>query len=881
MKKINMLKKVLLTILLFVCTGFCMVMAQDNQQNYNRQTSFGASQNATQQYTTSQYNTQQPYFSGQNSQQQDIQQQYPQQQYSQQQYPQQQYLQQSYSKQQNISQSPYALKQQNSQQQINPPKQTYTSQKPYNKQQTFDKLTDQQTNEQVQSESFVEKDFSTDSNTELKQIGYDFFYNAPSQGFGKHDGNYKLNIGEKVNVYFWGDSVDMLSLSGSPMLLPLTKTQVDTKGNVFVPGVGVINAEGRSISEVEREIQSMASQKFTNAKVRITIADSTEFPVFVYGFVNKPGRVTISTNSSIIEALAAAGGVKKTGSLRNVTCKSASGISQKVDLYNIIFNGKDSGLRLQPNDVIYVNKLGSVVALKNGVEVPGIYEVTSSDSVSAVINYAGGLLPSTDKSTVNVKAYKNGQRVSSDVHFDSFNQAKLVNGDILEFRGLFGLAENVVTLEGNVKHPGIFEYRKGMKLSDVLKNKNELMDETFIHQAVITRVVSANGNRVVTIPVSLEEFFHGGNNPVLHQKDIITVFKSTTGNFVDVYGCINNPKRVPYNENLTLKDIMAGLQFVVSSNTDSGSNTHNVNVISSNNDIIPAYDVAVEITNEQMERTIYLYDILVQNDGITEVTINPGDKVFFRPLRDDEIVKTVKVSGFVNRPGVYKFIEGKKLSDMINVAGGLSKNANLIGIVYKRSILAKKEKDEMQTKNLKDVKLLQGQMASDTNATKEDTDARKQSVDEILNDNNNLMNKNAGRIALNIKCNDIRKISPSEDIEIQDGDEIYIPKFSNHVMVIGEVYNETSFIYKKDEKASYYIRLVGGYTPNAARTKIYKVGANGRACKIHLLASNKIEPGDTIIIPRKLRGNDWITPLASSLQAIAGLLTSVFIVTKL
>lgn len=741
-------------------------------------------------------------------------------------------------------------------------------------------ISENQTQEKVVqsvTSSAIESLFSSDiTNSNLRQIGYDFFSSVTPQGFGKYDGSYKLNIGEKVNVYFWGDSVDMISLSGSALLSPLTKSQIDAKGNLFVPGVGMVKADGQSISEVEKNIQSMASKKFTNVKTKITVADSTEFVVFVYGYVNKPGKVSIGNNSSIIEALAAAGGVNKNGSLRTITYKS-NGKNKNVDLYELIFEGKDSGVRLSPNDIIYVNSIGSVVAVKNGVKIPGIYEVKQGESISSVIKYAGGLLPSTDKSVVNVKLYKNGERVSKDVSAAAFKTSALETGDILEFRNVFGKAEDFVTIEGNIKHPGTLQYKKGMRLSDVLKNKNELQDETFVHQAVIKRI-AGDSKQVVSIPVSLEEFFNGGINPELKPQDTISVYKNTNGEFVEVYGCINRPKQVPFQENLTLKAVMADLTFMASTPE---KNIHNVNTISNNNHLISADDVAVEIVNGPTLRTLYLYDIFVQNDAIN-IRINKGDKVFFRPLRDDEIVKTVKVSGYVNNPGVYKFVEGKKLTDMVSEAGGLSKDADLRGIVYKRMSLSRTGNENVKRKNEQDKKLIEGMMANDTNATKDDIQARLATLQAIEEESTeSSSDRNFARISLNIKNNNLNAIQDNENIEIQDGDEIYIPKYSNHVMVIGEVYNETSFVYKKNAKASYYIHLVGGYTPNARRTKIYKVGVNGRAKRLNLRASNPVEPGDTIIVPRKVRGNDWIQPLASTIQSIAGILVSVFVVTKI
>lgn len=784
-------------------------------------------------------------------------------------------------------------------------------------------------------EQLFNSDIGTSSTTTtqkqqpLKQIGYDLFSASNVQGFGKYDGSYVLSIGESINVYSWGDSVDMLSVAGSPILSPLTKTQVDSKGTLFISGIGTVKAEGKSIAQVEQEIQALASKKFTNVRIKATVAEASSFSVFVYGYVNKPGQVAVSNNSSMVEALAAAGGVNKNGSLRNITYKTYSGSKKNVDLYKALFKGEDAGVRLKPNDTIFVNSIGSVTAIKNGVKIPGIYETTSSDSLADLVNYAGGLLPSTDKSSVNLKAYRHGQRVSRDITDLDFDKTKLANGDILEFHNVYGKAEDYVSIEGNVKHPCVVAYKKGMKLSDLLKNKNELQDETLIYQAVIKRV-SGDGKIVVSVPISLEDYFHGGNDPVLKPQDTITVYKSTNANFIEVYGCIDKPKQMPYNDKLTLKDVMADVHFIKASpksETENVNHLQNIAMISSDNEIIPASDVVVEITNTNPSlnidnsyynnssnnnsnndnnknitgkkgfvppsqtrnfdnnngtsiKTVYLYDILVQSDNLSDIKIAPGDKILFRPLRDDEVVKTVKMSGYVNKPGVYKFVEGKRLSDMVEAAGGLTREADLRGVVFQRACLKQKGQEMLADKNEKDIKQLQGQMTNNNNAN--DVKVQQEALETISDDSASQATamRTISRISLNIKNNDLNKLDEMNNIEVQDGDEIYIPKYSNHVMVIGEVYNETSFVYKKGEKASYYIKMVGGYTPNARRLRLYKIGVNGRAVRLNLIAANKIEAGDTIVVPRRIKANDWITPTVSTFQAIASLLTSVFIVTK-
>ena len=151
-------------------------------------------------------------------------------------------------------------------------------------------------------------------------------------------------------------------------------------------------------------------------------------------------------------------------------------------------------------------------------------------------------------------------------------------------------------------------------------------------------------------------------------------------------------------------------------------------------------------------------------------------------------------------------------------------------------------------------------------------------ISQLKTEEGNIGSKYSGQIALNIKENDLTKISEIDNIIVQDGDDIYIPRIANYVCVIGEVYNEQSFMYKKGARARYYIKEVGGYTPNANKFRIYKVGVNGRAEKIGKRA--KVQPGDTIVIPRRIAGNDWITPITQTLQSMMSIFVMAYGITK-
>lgn len=727
----------------------------------------------------------------------------------------------------------------------------------------------------------------------IRQVGYDIFSSSGGQGqsAGKFGNSYKLNVGEKVNVYLYGDSVDIMAISGANLLNPMTKTEVDSKGDIFIQGIGVVKAENRTLGEVENSINSLAAQKYKSLKVKLTVSTGNEFSVFVYGQVNRPGKVVIGNNSTIIDALGAAGGVKKTGTLRNIQYTTGSKV-KSVDLYKAIFMGNDNNIVLRANDKIFVDSIGKVVAFKNGVSTPGIYEVANNENLEQLIKYAGGLLPVTQTTSVTMTRLDNktNERVAMNLSWANAKITVLQSGDTVEFRKLYNEVENVVTIQGNIKHPATFAYKEGMRLSDILRSEYELLEETFINQAVIRRV-SGQDNQITTIPVFLQEFFSGMNDPVLQPRDIISVYKNTNSQFVDVYGCINMPKHLTYKPNMTLKDVLTDIQFIESDmaqNHESAVNYKHepqqgevrLNATTQNaNRLIPTENVAVEITSPSGDTQLYyLYDIMINSDRIKNIVINPEDKIFFRTLRGNEVMKTVKISGFVKHPGVYSFVEGKKLTDIIETAGGLTSDAELRGIVFTRASLRNKQIDIALKNNDKDIELLKGRVAGGFKQDKDDKQTKLDLINILENSEEEIVKNYTGQISLNIEKNDIKSISNEDNLFVQDGDDIYIPRISNHVTVMGEVYNEQAFVYKKGTKAKYYIKKVGGYTPNANKFRTYKVSVNGRAKKIGKNA--KIEPGDTIIVPRKIAGNDWIAPVCSALQGFGSLFVMIFGISK-
>ena len=293
------------------------------------------------------------------------------------------------------------------------------------------------------------------TNNILRQAGYQYFSSGVGGGSstGKYDSSYKLSIGEKINVLSYGTSVDVISMSGSNLISPNLTAEIGSNGSIFIPGLGPIKAEGRTLGAVEKDANALARQKYSNMSIKLQIPSGSGYSVFIYGEVHKPGKVYISSNSTILDALKAAGGVKKTGTLRNIKYNNKT-----VDLYSTLFLGNDNNIIVKANDKIFVDTIKNTMSFKNGVTNPGIYEFKTGETIGDMIKYAGDLLVTTQRTDIVVDGFdKNAkQKVAKEIDYITAKHTKLLDGDSIEFQEMYNDVENIVTIQGNIKHPAIY-----------------------------------------------------------------------------------------------------------------------------------------------------------------------------------------------------------------------------------------------------------------------------------------------------------------------------------------------------------------------------------------------------------------------------------------
>lgn len=695
--------------------------------------------------------------------------------------------------------------------------------------------------------SDIEKMFNLKN---VKQFGYDIFGQSASAAVGGLPSRtHTVSRGDQMTINFWGDTLDLLKITGSSALEPSVNAVVDADGTMFIPGVGLIYAEGRTVMDIQNEIQSQLSQKYKSVSVDIGVQSPGSISVIVMGKVKKPGTVNVTANETFLDAISRAQGVLKTGSLRNIIhIDSFTKKKTLIDLYKLLAEGDYPNIYLNQGDVVLVKPIGKVVALAEGVKTPAIYEFKDKESLAEILKVGGGLLPSMNPKAIEVEKYDvfNGQKSLQEMTYADFNGYFPKDGDMIKFNPLFDYAENIVTLEGHVKHPRTFEYKENMRLSDVLPSRNELMVNTYTEQAVITRVDGLNKG-IIQLPVSLNAFFDGSTDPVLKPMDIIKVYPSTKMGVIEVAGKVKNPSYIPFKDGMTLKDVLSVVKL------DANPNDLIVEITKEEEKSIKGQP---SLDKETLTGSVYLYELMTLNKTNLDVALKPGDKVMFRSVSNKELIKTVSVLGYVNHPGIFNIYEGMRLTDVIKMAGGLTPDAYLPGLIYMRPAIAQEQTDALN-RSILGVKEDIAQRVNTLQSTKDE--GRKADLKQFIENQSDLLDlmsqkarQDYGRIALNIGSYSIDGIPPEFNLEIRDGDQVVIPYRPQHVIIMGAVANQSAVAFLPDVDPAYYIDSVGGFTKEANKRQAYIIRSNGRTQHLKNFKSIAVEPGDSIIIPRKV-----------------------------
>ncbi|WP_456397756.1 SLBB domain-containing protein [Desulfurobacterium sp.] len=480
----------------------------------------------------------------------------------------------------------------------------------------------------------------------LKQFGYNFFIGKKLPALSiPVDKSYILGPGDELFLYVIGNPPNI-------NMAQITKLVVDREGKIYIPGFGVFYVWGKTLGEAESLIS-----KALGVNIKLTVGRLRTFPVYVSGEVRNPGAVIVTGANTVIDAITMAGGVKGTGSLRNIVVRRTTPKGIKtihIDFYKLFLKGEPINMRLKDGDVIFIPPIKNVAGIGGSVKRPAIYELKGKETLKDLIKMAGGVLPSAYKYKVIIQRYKNNEFlevIEGSLSDKSFMSQQLHSGDLVVIKKVISVPQNAVMVEGYTAYPGLYEYKPGMKLSDLLKPDMFLLDTNMKFGLILRQYPTGTPPEYITfIP---EDVINGKNDIKLMPQDIIYLYKFGTTKNIDfnkvknafvVEGEIKYPGVYAYKKGMKLSGILKPDIL-----------TLNTNLYYAEIDRRDPETLAIKEIKEFVPM-----DILNHK---TDIEIKPLDVIKFYPKF---VFPPIKVSGAVKNPHFIPYHNGMKLTDALS-----------------------------------------------------------------------------------------------------------------------------------------------------------------------------------------------------------------------
>jgi polysaccharide export outer membrane protein len=700
-----------------------------------------------------------------------------------------------------------------------------------------------------------------------KPFGYDLFEGVPSTFAPVKDIqvpiDYVVGPGDTFNIQLYGNETASYSLT------------VGRDGRIKFPKLGPISVSGMGFDAAREALEHRVSQQLIGTQVSVTMGDLRSIRVFVLGEAEKPGSYTVSGLSTMTNALFVSGGVKTIGSLRNIELKRNGHLVSVLDLYDLLLHGDTSGdHQLMPGDVIFIPPIGPTATVYGAVRRPAIYELKKENTAGQLVEIAGGLSPDADAGLVQLERIETSQlreMRNIDLNSSAGRNTQISNGDKLRVPAIRPTLENSVELSGYVFRPGAFQYRAGLRLTDVLGSFDELRPNADRHYVMIRRVLPPD-QRIEVISADLERALKARGSaadPELQPRDRIIVFDLSA----------NRARAVaPIIEDLKLQSSASSpSQMVVISGEVRAPGLYPLEPSMHVSDLIraggsledSAYTGEAELDRYEVvdgkERETALLEVnlaaIRHNEPGADLELRPYDILVIKKTPQWEIPGTIVLNGELRHPGRYPIQHGETLSSVLRRAGGFTDIAFGEGAVFTREELKQREKDQLEIlsnrlqSDLAALSLEAVSTSAVTNGAGGGAGAGQalaigqQLIQQLRS------TKPVGRLVVDVdKVINGRPGGPG-DVLLRNGDVLLIPKKTQEVTVLGEVQGPTSHIFRVGLSRDDYIVASGGTTQKADRKRIYIVRANGdvvtggRSGWFRRSQAIVVRPGDTIVVP--------------------------------
>lgn len=697
------------------------------------------------------------------------------------------------------------------------------------------------------AETAVQMESGINEAKDKRVFGHDIFNNRllsfePNMNIATpHD--YVLGPGDNLIIDIYGASQKSLSLTVSP------------EGTITVPGYGPIQLSGLTVSAAQGRLRQTLGARYSSSELRLTLGQTRTIQVNVMGEVQTPGTYHLSAFSSVFHALYKAGGIRDLGTLRNIRVIRGGKVVTTVDVYDYILNGRLTGnILLKEDDVIQVQPYENLVGISGNVKRPMFYELKKNETLSTLISFAGGFTSDAYKKSIRV--VRQAGELYSVHNVSEFDQAtfKMADGDAVTVDGMLNRFENMVEIKGAVFRPG--QYRIGQQVTTVrtlIEQAEGLTEDAFTARAVLHRLKADRTLQV--IPVDVAGIMAGTQPDIpLNNEDVLFIPTQTDllqRRTLTISGEVMNPGEYQFAENTTLEDLIMQAGGL----TDAAS----VAKVDVSRRIVDPK--ATEAGSELAKTFSFSLKDGFVIDGTQGFLLEPYDIVQVRRSPGYHTPRTVYVEGEVTFEGSFTLEKkNQRLSDLVNLAGGVTKDAYVEGARLERQI--------------NDLERARREMAYfsafQSRSGKDSVSLQKMDESDVY--------------MVGIHLDEALKHSGSDaDIVLREGDRLVIPEYVSTVKISGDVMYPNTVSFEEGKDYKWYVRQAGGFGQSAKKKKSYVVYPNGTMAQVGHGA--KITPGCEIIVPSKRRREpisaaQWIS-MGTGIASIGTMVaTLIYVFTK-
>lgn len=716
--------------------------------------------------------------------------------------------------------------------------------------------------------------------------------------------DYVIGPGDELRLQIWGQ----VNQRGTFI--------VDRTGSISLPEVGTVHVAGLQFTQLSDFLKSQLGRVYRNFDLNVNLGQLRSIQVFVVGQARQPGSYTIGSLSTLLNALFASGGPLPHGSLRDIQIKRGGETITHFDLYDLLLRGdKAKDVRLQSGDVIFIPDVGPQVAVVGSISNPAIYELRGEKTFNQVIALAGGLTNVASSSNVRVERIDmHTERSVIEVDLASGESSPVQDGDIVNLTSIIDRFKDAVTLRGNVANPGRYAWHPGMRVSDLIPNRDAVVTRSYyrrLSQLGQSRSeysgLSPDSYQSGQPPLPYENGQFPGSNqnaPSPNPNSNGRLQNLDAGNAVANSDYGNQRTEGSLGIQSGAAGDMAATRGTVGTsgggssvgaaltagNANFGAKT---DVLLSAPDIDWEYAVVERQSATDLTTSLLPFNLrkaVLDKDPAQDIEMVAGDVVTVFSKADIRVpssqqTKFVKLEGEFVASGLYSVRPGETLDQLLLRAGGLTPDADLFASEFTRDTVRRLQRQRL----LEYADALEAQITAATSAsvasalTERDASAASASAASARAAVARLRQAQpTGRIVLQLKP-DSAGIAAVPDLELQDGDRFVVPRTPATVAVQGQVYNANAFLYRKGLRVKDYLQLAGGPDRVGDRKREFILRADGSVVSHqysnfahHALFVNRkfadeiVFPGDTIIVPPIVQRGALLRSLSEISNVVEG-----------